>query len=73
MSDDAEQQLMETSENGNEAEELNGAEEATLQAETEEQDKQSCEEDAAVEEVDAQNGAAEGGQINASKGEDDAG
>uniref|UniRef100_A0A8C7Q1H5 RRM domain-containing protein n=1 Tax=Oncorhynchus mykiss TaxID=8022 RepID=A0A8C7Q1H5_ONCMY len=46
MSDDAEQQLMETSENGNEAEELNGAEE---------------------------NGAAEGGQINASKGEDDAG
>uniref|UniRef100_A0A8C7Q033 RRM domain-containing protein n=1 Tax=Oncorhynchus mykiss TaxID=8022 RepID=A0A8C7Q033_ONCMY len=73
MSDDAEQQLMETSENGNEAEELNGAEEATLQAETEEQEKQSCEEDAAVEEVDAQNGAAEGGQINASKGEDDAG
>uniref|UniRef100_A0A4W5LYP7 Heteroous nuclear ribonucleoprotein A/B n=1 Tax=Hucho hucho TaxID=62062 RepID=A0A4W5LYP7_9TELE len=47
MSDDAEQQLMETSENGNGAEELNGAEESTLQP--------------------------DGGQINASKGEDDAG
>uniref|UniRef100_A0A673Z6F8 Heterogeneous nuclear ribonucleoprotein A/Bb n=1 Tax=Salmo trutta TaxID=8032 RepID=A0A673Z6F8_SALTR len=48
MSDDAEQQFMETAKNGNEAEEeLNGGEPV--------------------------NGAAEGGQINASKGEDDAG
>ncbi|XP_064834691.1 heterogeneous nuclear ribonucleoprotein A/B-like isoform X1 [Oncorhynchus masou masou] len=82
MSDDAEQQLMETAKNGNEAEEeLNGAEESTEHPEAEEQEEQSCtvegepvaEEPAVVEEGVTQNGAAEGGQINASKGEDDAG
>uniref|UniRef100_A0A8C8FWX8 RRM domain-containing protein n=1 Tax=Oncorhynchus tshawytscha TaxID=74940 RepID=A0A8C8FWX8_ONCTS len=82
MSDDAEQQFMETAKNGNEAEEeLNGAEESTEHPEAEEQEEQSCtvegepvaEEPAVVEEGVTQNGAAEGGQINASKGEDDAG
>lgn len=82
MSDDAEQQFMDTAKNGNEAEEeLNGAEESTEHPEAEEQEEQSCtvegepvaEEPAVVEEGVTQNGAAEGGQINASKGEDDAG
>uniref|UniRef100_A0A3P9AI37 RRM domain-containing protein n=1 Tax=Esox lucius TaxID=8010 RepID=A0A3P9AI37_ESOLU len=76
MSDDAEQQLMETSENGNEAEDLNGAGESTEQPEADEPE-QSCtgegDDMAAGVEGDSQNGAAEGGQINASKGEDDAG
>ncbi|XP_038834684.1 heterogeneous nuclear ribonucleoprotein A/B-like isoform X4 [Salvelinus namaycush] len=82
MSDDAEQQFMETAKNGNEAEEeLNGAEESTEHPVAEEQEELSCtvegepvaEEPAVVEEGVTQNGAAEGGQINASKGEDDAG
>ncbi|CDQ81503.1 unnamed protein product [Oncorhynchus mykiss] len=71
MSDDAEQQFMETAKNGNEAEEeLNGAEESTEHPEAEEQEEQSC---TGEPEGVTQNGAAEGGQINASKGEDDAG
>lgn len=51
---DAENQFMETSENGNE-EDLNGAEIADEAA------------------ADDENGAAEGSQIDASKGEEDAG
>ncbi|KAJ8276299.1 hypothetical protein COCON_G00080510 [Conger conger] len=72
---DTEQQFMETSENGNEGEDdLNGAEAAEqpeLAEEPEEQEEAAAETAAA--EDDSQNGAAEGGQINASKGEEDAG
>ncbi|XP_066572929.1 heterogeneous nuclear ribonucleoprotein A/Ba isoform X2 [Amia ocellicauda] len=61
---DTEQQFMETSENGHEGEEdLNGAE-------TSEQTAAAAESAA---EGDSQNGASEGGQINASKSEEDAG
>ncbi|KAJ8348311.1 hypothetical protein SKAU_G00269000 [Synaphobranchus kaupii] len=73
---DTEQQFMETSENGNEGEEdLNGAqttEQAELADEPEEQEEEAGAQTAAAED-DSHNGAAEGGQINASKGEEDAG
>ncbi|KAM6986643.1 heterogeneous nuclear ribonucleoprotein A/Bb isoform 2-T2 [Aplochiton taeniatus] len=83
---DTENQFMETSENGNGEEEQNGAE--VEQHETEEQEEvepictgeelgEELEEESVVEaatgEEESQNGAGEGGQINASKGEDDAG
>ncbi|XP_036403855.1 heterogeneous nuclear ribonucleoprotein A/B-like isoform X2 [Megalops cyprinoides] len=74
---DTEQQFMETSENGHEGEEdLNGAEpteqtEAVAEAEAEGETEAEGEE--ATTEGDSQNGASEGGQINASKGEEDAG
>nr|XP_015204868.1 PREDICTED: heterogeneous nuclear ribonucleoprotein A/B isoform X1 [Lepisosteus oculatus] len=61
---DTEQQFMETSENGHEGEEdLNGAEPAEQAAAAAE----------STAEGDSQNGASEGGQINASKSEEDAG
>ncbi|XP_039629846.1 heterogeneous nuclear ribonucleoprotein A/B-like [Polypterus senegalus] len=60
---DTEQQLMETSENGHEGEDLNGAEAA-------EQSETAAGEGAGG---DGQNGATEGDQINASKSEEDAG
>lgn len=65
MADDSEQQFMETSENGNEEEEeaLNGAAGADTQLGEGEEAAQ----------ADSQNGAADGGQIEASKGEEDAG
>ncbi|KAB5548751.1 hypothetical protein PHYPO_G00059160 [Pangasianodon hypophthalmus] len=63
MADDSEQQFMETSENGNGEEALNGAAGADTQLE--------AGGDAA--QAEAQNGAADGGQIEASKGEEDAG
>lgn len=63
MADDSEQQFMETSENGNEDEALNGAAGADIQLGAGEEAAQ----------VDSQNGAADGGQIEASKGEEDAG
>uniref|UniRef100_A0A8C9RV58 Heterogeneous nuclear ribonucleoprotein A/B n=1 Tax=Scleropages formosus TaxID=113540 RepID=A0A8C9RV58_SCLFO len=73
---DAEQQFMETSENGHEGEEdLNGAE----GAEQVEEDAVEAEHDAAAaeeeeeEEEDSQNGGGDGGQINASRAEEDAG
>ncbi|TSL04383.1 Heterogeneous nuclear ribonucleoprotein A/B [Bagarius yarrelli] len=62
MADDSEQQFMETSENGNGEEALNGAEGAT-QLEAGEEAAQ----------ADSQNGAGDGGQIEATKGEEDAG
>ncbi|XP_048883648.1 heterogeneous nuclear ribonucleoprotein A/Ba isoform X1 [Brienomyrus brachyistius] len=68
---DSEQQFMETSENGHEGEEdLNGAE-AAEQAEAALEAENVAEGDEAAD--DSQNGAVEGGQINASKGEEDAG
>ncbi|XP_023689697.1 heterogeneous nuclear ribonucleoprotein A/B-like [Paramormyrops kingsleyae] len=68
---DSEQQFMETSENGHEGEEdLNGAE-AAEQTEAAVEAENVAEGDEA--EDDSQNGAVEGGQINASKGEEDAG
>ncbi|KAK6474663.1 heterogeneous nuclear ribonucleoprotein A/B-like isoform X1 [Huso huso] len=67
---DAEQQLMETSENGHEGEEeSNGAEQAEQAAEHTEDDVKQEE----TAEGDPQNGATEGDQINASKSEEDAG
>uniref|UniRef100_A0A8C9VK35 Heterogeneous nuclear ribonucleoprotein A/B n=1 Tax=Scleropages formosus TaxID=113540 RepID=A0A8C9VK35_SCLFO len=67
---ETEQQFMETSENGNEGDEsLNGAE-ATGEPGPEEE--QGEEEEQEKEDDDSQNGV-EGGQINASKGEEDAG
>uniref|UniRef100_A0A4W5LSV6 Heterogeneous nuclear ribonucleoprotein A/Ba n=1 Tax=Hucho hucho TaxID=62062 RepID=A0A4W5LSV6_9TELE len=79
---DAEQQFMETSENGHEGEDdFNGAKTADETEETEtlnkgEEETEACiEDETAVEGEDSQNGATdgEGGQINASKGEEDAG
>lgn len=68
---DSEQQFMETSENGHEGEEdLNGAE-AAEQTEAAVEAENVAEGDEAAD--DSQNGAVEGGQINASKGEEDAG
>ncbi|XP_076835598.1 heterogeneous nuclear ribonucleoprotein A/B-like isoform X2 [Brachyhypopomus gauderio] len=64
---DAEQQFMETSENGNE-EDLNGAEPSEEQPEPEEQAGEG-----ATSQDESQNGSEEGGQIEASKGEEDAG
>ncbi|MFT7809960.1 heterogeneous nuclear ribonucleoprotein A/B isoform X2 [Arapaima gigas] len=65
---DAEQQFMETSENGHEGEEdLNGAEGAEQVEDVAEA------EHAAATEGDSQNGAGDGGQINASRAEEDAG
>lgn len=63
MADDSEQQFMETSENGNGEEALNGAGGADILLETEEEAAQ----------AESQNGAADGGQIEATKGEEDAG
>lgn len=63
MADDSEQQFMETSENGNEEEALNGAAGADIQLGEGEEAAQ----------AESQNGAADGGQIEASKGEEDAG
>lgn len=63
MADDSEQQFMETSENGNAEEALNGAAGADTQL--------GAGGDAA--QAESENGAAEGGQIEASKGEEDAG
>ncbi|KAF7697267.1 hypothetical protein HF521_005685 [Silurus meridionalis] len=69
MADDSEQQLMETSENGNLGEEaLNGAESADTQLEVE-----GVEGGDEAAQGESQNGAADGGQIEASKGEEDAG
>ncbi|XP_062380523.1 heterogeneous nuclear ribonucleoprotein A/Ba isoform X1 [Sardina pilchardus] len=75
---DTEQQFMETSENGHEEEEdLNGAdpteepEENVAQNEEAEVNADEVGEEAA--EADSQNGVPDGGQINASKGEEDAG
>ncbi|XP_071375925.1 heterogeneous nuclear ribonucleoprotein A/Ba isoform X2 [Centroberyx affinis] len=84
---DTEQQFMETSENGHEGDEdFNGAghteegNEGEGEAEAEVEAVNECGEDAGPEacaeeaaEGDSQNGASEGGQINASKGEEDAG
>ncbi|KAG7465152.1 hypothetical protein MATL_G00173200 [Megalops atlanticus] len=76
---DTEQQFMETSENGHEGEEdLNGAvpteqTEAVAEAEAEAEEETVAEGEEATTEGDSQNGASEGGQINASKGEEDAG
>ncbi|KAF4077281.1 hypothetical protein AMELA_G00206230 [Ameiurus melas] len=63
MADDSEQQFMETSENGNGEEELNGATGADTQLEA----------GGEAAEAESQNGAADGGQIEASKAEEDAG
>ncbi|MGH0118661.1 UNVERIFIED_CONTAM: hypothetical protein FKN15_027744 [Acipenser sinensis] len=64
---DAEQQLMETSENGHEGEEeSNGAEQAAEHTEDDVNQEETAE-------GDPQNGATEGDQINASKSEEDAG
>lgn len=63
MADDSEQQFMETSENGNGEESLDGAAAADTQLGEGEEAAQ----------ADSQNGAADGGQIEASKGEEDAG
>lgn len=71
---DAEQQYMETSENGHE-DDLNGAE----QYEEGSGDVQAAAQgdagadDAAGDEEDPQNGSSDGGQIDASRGEEDAG
>ncbi|KAK1788141.1 hypothetical protein P4O66_016606 [Electrophorus voltai] len=65
---DAEQQFMETSENGNEEEDLDGAEPSEEQPETEEHV-----DEGATAQDDSQNGSEEGGQIDASKSEEDAG
>ncbi|XP_076878061.1 heterogeneous nuclear ribonucleoprotein A/Ba [Brachyhypopomus gauderio] len=72
---DAEQQFMETSENGHEGDEdFNGAEtyEENEDAQAEEEADAGVDK-AAEDEDNAQNGASEGGQIEASKGEEDAG
>lgn len=63
MADDSEQQFMETSENGNEEETLNGAAGAETQ----------LEEGGEAAQGDSQNGASDGAQIEASKAEEDAG
>ncbi|XP_029917619.1 heterogeneous nuclear ribonucleoprotein A/Ba isoform X2 [Myripristis murdjan] len=76
---DTEQQFMETSENGHEGDEdFNGAGHGDEGNECEAVNEcgedagpEACAEEAAEE--DSQNGASEGGQINASKGEEDAG
>ncbi|KAI1898435.1 hypothetical protein AGOR_G00072300 [Albula goreensis] len=78
---DTEQQFMETSENGHEGEEdLNGAEPAEqteavaeAEAEPEPEPEGDVEAEEATAEGDSQNGGSEGGQINASKSEEDAG
>lgn len=72
MMSETEQQFMETSENGNEGEEHFNCEEPAEQPEEEEEAvNEKVEEDAPEE--DSQNGTSEGGQIDASKGEEDAG
>lgn len=63
MADDSEQQFMETSENGNEGDSLNGAGGAETQLGA----------GGEAAEAESQNGASDGGQIEASKGEEDAG
>ncbi|XP_072562624.1 heterogeneous nuclear ribonucleoprotein A/B-like isoform X2 [Paramormyrops kingsleyae] len=68
---DTEQQFMETSENGNEGDDLNGAEAAEQPDYQEEAAVEEEEEE--EEEGDSQHGAEDGGRINASKGEEDAG
>ncbi|XP_056136641.1 heterogeneous nuclear ribonucleoprotein A/B-like isoform X2 [Lampris incognitus] len=76
---DTEQQFMETSENGHEGDEdFNGA--GHVEEANDGEAVNECEENAGPEACadeaeggDSQNGAAEGGQINASKGEEDAG
>lgn len=82
MMAETEQQFMETSENGNEVEEhFNCEEEPVEQAEAEEEEAveaveeaaEKVEDDADAPEEDSQNGTSEGGQIDASKGEEDAG
>ncbi len=71
---DAEQQYMETSENGHE-DDLNGAgqyEEGDGDAQAAAQGDAGAD-DTAGDEEDPQNGSSDGGQIDASKGEEDAG
>ncbi|XP_060792348.1 heterogeneous nuclear ribonucleoprotein A/B-like isoform X1 [Neoarius graeffei] len=63
MADDSEQQFMETSENGNEGDSLNGAAGAETQLGA----------GGEAAEAESQNGASDGGQIEASKAEEDAG
>ncbi|XP_048850775.1 heterogeneous nuclear ribonucleoprotein A/B-like [Brienomyrus brachyistius] len=69
---DTEQQFMETSENGNEGDDLNGAE-AAEQPDYQEEAAVEDEEEEEEEEGDSQHDAEDGGRINASKGEEDAG
>ncbi|XP_028838559.1 heterogeneous nuclear ribonucleoprotein A/B-like isoform X2 [Denticeps clupeoides] len=76
MMSEAEQQFMETSENGNEGEDLNGAETAEQPGTEEPEQDPEQEQGAALQddlEPDSQNGGSEGGQIDASKCEEDAG
>uniref|UniRef100_A0A4W4DZG2 RRM domain-containing protein n=1 Tax=Electrophorus electricus TaxID=8005 RepID=A0A4W4DZG2_ELEEL len=72
---DAEQQFMETSENGHEGDEdFNGAETYEENDEAQAEEEAEAGDDKAAEDEDsAQNGASEGLQIEASKGEEDAG
>lgn len=68
---ETEQQYMETSENGHEVDDdFNGAGHAE---ENDDSAVQDCGEDAGPDGDNSQNGGSEGGQIDASKGEEDAG